>query len=234
MSTIERRLAPYADRETLVYGAALLNAELLLVLAYLALVGPQVTRPLFYVYPFVWINASVYALWRVDLPSAPLRRKAVASAVALAYLGVLAYVGGLFGFGAGGAATGLRLEATALPPGWSPALIYAGTSLQFALLPFKVIGYLGLAYLLYATLLDAAAGLVGGALGLFSCVSCTLPVIAGVLSGFVGGAGAVAAAAYGQSYALSTVVFVVTVALLLWRPTVADLRGLAARVDRRG
>ncbi len=231
MSTIERRLAPYAERETLLYGAALLNAEILLVLGYLAVVGPQVTRPLFYVYPFVWINAAVYAVWRTDLPTAPSRRRLAAGAVALAYLAVLSYVGGLFGFGAGGAATGLRLELAALPPGWSPALIYAGTALQFALLPFKVVGYLALAYLLYATLLDAAAGLVGGLLGLFSCVSCTLPVIAGVLSGFVGGAGAVAAAAYGQSYALSTVVYVVTVALLLWRPTVADLRGL---VDRFG
>ena len=230
MSTIERRLAPYADRETLVYGAALLNAELLLVLAYLALVGPQVTRPLFYLYPFVWINAAVYALWRVDRPTAPAGRKVAAGAVALAYLGVLAYVGGLFGFGAGGAATGLRLELAALPPGWSPALIYAGASLQVALLPFKVVGYLALAYLLYATLLDAAAGLVGGLLGLFSCVSCTLPVIAGVLSGFVGGTGAVAAAVYGQSYLLSTVVFVLTVGLLLWRPTAGDLRGLAARL----
>jgi hypothetical protein len=231
MSTIERRLAPYAERETLVYGAALLNAEILLVLGYLAVVGPQVTRPLFYVYPFVWINAAIYAVWRTDLPTAPSRRRLAAGTVAVAYLGVLSYVGGLFGFGAGGAATGLRLELVALPPGWSPALIYAGTTLQFALLPFKIVGYLVLAYLLYATLLDAAAGLVGGVLGLFSCVSCTLPVIAGVLSGFVGGAGAVAAAAYGQSYALSTVVYVVTVALLLWRPTVADLRGLVDRSD---
>ncbi|MEF8791285.1 MAG: hypothetical protein V5A61_14265 [Haloarculaceae archaeon] len=230
MSTIERRLAPYVGRETLIYGAALLNAELLLVLGYLAVVGPEVTRPLFYLYPFVWINAAAYALWRTELPSAPVRRKLAAGAVALLYLGVLSYVGGLFGFGSGGAPVGLRLELTALPPGWSPALIYAGTSLQFALLPFKILGYIALAYLLYATLLDAAAGLVGGALGLFSCVSCTLPVIAGVLSGFVGGAGAVAAAAYGQSYALSTVVFVLTVALLLWRPTAADLRGLAARL----
>lgn len=228
MSTIERRLAPYVGRETLVYGAALVNAELLLVLAYIAVVGPQVTRPLFYVYPFVWINAAVYALWRAELPSAPLRRRLAAGAVALAYLGVLSYAGGLFGFDAGGPA-GLRLELAAFPPGWSPALLYAGASLQVALLPFKVVGYLALAYLLYATLLDAASGLLGGTLGLLSCISCTLPVIAGVLSGVVGGAGAVAAAAYGQSYALSTVVFVLTVGLLLWRPTVADLRGLAAR-----
>jgi len=232
MSTIERRLGPYLEREAVVYGAAVVNAEVLLVLAYLAVFEPAVTRPLFYVYPFVWINAAVYGLWRTELPSAPTRRRMAAVAVAVAYLGVLSYVGGLFGFGAGGAATGLRLELTALPPGWSPALIYAGASLQFALLPFKLIGYLTLAYLLYATLLDAAAGLAGASLGLLSCVSCTLPVIAGVLSGFVGGAGAVAAAAYGQSYALSTVVFVVTVWLLLWRPTVEDLRGLAARLDR--
>lgn len=101
--------------------------------------------------------------------------------------------------------------------------------LQFALLPFKLVGYLALAYLVYVTVLDATGGVLGGVLGLFSCVSCTLPVIAGVLSGFVGGAGAVATAAYAQSYALSTAVFVLTIALLVWRPTVADLRALPGR-----
>jgi hypothetical protein len=113
-----------------------------------------------------------------------------------------------------------------IPPGWGPAVIYGGATLQFALLPFKLVGYATLAYLVYATLVDAASSAVGGVLGLFSCVSCTFPVIAGVVSGFVGGTGALASAVYGQSYLLSTVVFVITVGLLVWRPTMADLRRL--------
>jgi hypothetical protein len=226
VSTTEGRLARFGvDRETLVYGAALLNLELLLVLGYLLVVDPGVTRPSFYVYPFVWINLAVYAFWRVERPSAAGIRLWTARAVAVAYLLVLGYAGGLYGL-SGGVPVGLRLELTALPPGWSPALIYGGTLFQVALLPFTLIGYLVLAYLVYVTLLEAAGGLVGGVLGLFSCVSCTLPVIAGVLSGFVGGAGAVAAAGYAGSYLVSTVVFAVTVGLLLWRPTVADVRAL--------
>jgi hypothetical protein len=225
MSTIDARRSLPFDRETLVYGAALLNLELLLVLSYLFLVGPQVTRPLFYVYPFVWINAGLYALWRVDTPAAAGPRRWAAGALGLGYFLLLGYVGGLYG-ASGGVAVGLRLELLALPPGWSPALIYGGELFQFALLPFKLFGYAVLAYLVYVTLLDVSGGVLGGVLGLFSCVSCTFPVIAGVLSGFVGGAGAVAAAGYAQSYLLSTVVFVVTVALLVWRPTVGDLRGL--------
>jgi hypothetical protein len=225
MSTIEGRLSRFGfDREALVYAAAVLNLEVLLVLGYLLVVGPQVTRPSFYVYPFVWINIALYAFWRVERPDATGLRDWAARALGLGYFLLLGYVGGLYG-ASGGIAVGLRLELFALPPGWSPALIYGGELLQFALLPFKFVGYAALAYLVYVTVLDATGGVLGGVLGLFSCVSCTLPVIAGILSGFVGGAGAVAAAGYAQSYLLSTVVFVVTVALLLWRPTVADLRG---------
>jgi hypothetical protein len=230
MSTIQRRLdgLPVA-RETLLYGAALVNLELLLVLAYLALVQPTVTRPLFYVYPFVWINVALWAVWRTTRPVADGLRLWVARALAAGYLLLLGYVGGLYGV-SGGVAVGLRFELTALPPGWAPAVIYGGELFQFALLPFKLVGYLALAYLVYVTVLDATGGVLGGVLGLFSCVSCTLPVVAGVLSGFVGGAGAVATAAYAQSYLLSTVVFVVTVGFLVWRPSVADVRTLTARL----
>jgi hypothetical protein len=230
MRTIQRRLGGLPlRRETLLYGAALVNLELLVVFAYLALVQPTITRPLFYVYPFVWINVGLWAVWRTRLPDASGLRLWVARALGAGYFLLLGYVGGLYGV-SGGVPVGLRVEVTALPPGWAPALIYGGELFQFALLPFKVVGYLALAYLVYATVLDATGGALGGLLGLFSCVSCTLPVVAGVLSGFVGGAGAVATAAYAQSYLLSTAVFVLTVGLLVWRPTVADLRALTARL----
>lgn len=229
MSAIQRRLDGLpVDRETLLYGAALVNLELLVVFAYLAVVGPTVVRPWFYAYPFVWINVALWAVRRTRTPTAEGLRLWAARLLAAGYFLLLGYVGGLYGL-SGGVAVGLRLELTALPPGWSPALIYGGELLQFALLPFKLVGYLALAYLVYVTVLDATGGVLGGVLGLFSCVSCALPVIAGVLSGFVGGAGAVATAAYAQSYALSTAVFVLTIALLVWRPTVADLRALPGR-----
>lgn len=225
MSTLEARLDGLRpSRETVVWWAVVLNTELLLMLAYLLAVGPTVTRPLFYLVPFVWINAALWGVFRVSPRATAARQRYVALAVAGGYFLVLGYAGGLYG-PSGGTATGLRVAAFSVPPGWGPAVIYGGEVVQFALLPFKLVGYATLAYLVYATVLDAASSVVGGVLGLFSCVSCTLPVIAGVLSGFVGGAGAVAAAS-SQSYGVSTAVFVVTVVLLVWRPTVADLRAL--------
>lgn len=221
--------ATFADlrpsRESLVWWAVVLNTELLVLLSYVLFTDPTITQPLFYAVPFVWLNAALWAVLRVRPMPSTARQRYAALAVATGYFLVLGYFGGLYG-PSGGPATGLRVVFDSIPPGWGPAVIYGGATLQFALLPFKVVGYATLAYLVYATLVDAASSAVGGVLGLFSCVSCTLPVIAGVVSGFVGGTGALASAAYGQSYLLSTVVFVITVGLLVWRPTMADLRRL--------
>ncbi|MFC7155403.1 hypothetical protein ACFQPA_08040 [Halomarina halobia] len=211
------------SRETLLGLAVLVNTELLLVVGYVLWTGVTPSRPLFYIYPFVWINAGLWGLWRATVPAAPTRRRLVAGAVALGYLLLLGYFGGLYAVGATPGPSDLRVVTRTLPPGWSPALLYTGEWLTLALLPFKAFGYATLAYLVYATVLDAGGSATAGLLGLFSCVSCTLPLIAGVLSGFVGGTAALVSAAYGQSYGLSTVVFVLTVALLVWRPTAADL-----------
>jgi cytochrome c biogenesis protein CcdA len=80
------------------------------------------------------------------------------------------------------------------------------------------VGYAALAVLVYATALDVAGSAIGGVLGLFSCVSCTWPVLASLVGGVAGGSSAVASAALSGSYGLSTVIFVVTVGLLYWRP----------------
>jgi hypothetical protein len=226
MSTIESRLASLRpSRETAVWWAVVLNTELLVLLAYLVVETPIITRPLFYLIPFVWINAALWGVFRVSPSRGSTRQRVAALGIAGGYFLVLGYFGGLYGPSAG-PATGLRVAFDSIPPGWGPAVIYGGTAVQFALLPFKLVGYATLAYLVYATVVDAASSVVGGVLGLFSCVSCTLPVIAGIVSGFVGGTSAVAAAAYNQSYLLSTVVFVVTVVLLVWRPTMADLQAV--------
>jgi len=233
-ATAADRLRP--DRERLLVWAAVVNAELLAVAAYLLATGATPVRPLFYVYPFVWINAALWALWTVDAPSAGPRngrRVVLAAAVGAGYFLVLGYFGGLYALGTAPGATaaaGWSLSLTSLPPGWSPAVLYDGTRLTLALLPFKLFGYATLAYLVALTVLDATGGGAAGLLGLFSCVSCTLPLIAGAVSGLVGGAGALVTAAYGQSYGLSTVVFVVTVALLVWRPTAADLSRMRTRL----
>lgn len=211
------------DRRTLLWGALLVNTEALLVLGYVAAVGVTVRRPLFYVYPFVWLNVSLWAVVRTVRPPAGRGERWVAVAVAAGYFAVLAYAGGLVG--PGGRNVGLRVALTSLPPGWTPAVLYEGALVKVSVFPFKLVGYAVLSYLAYVTVLDAASGLVGGLVGLFSCVGCTLPVVAGVVGGLVGGSTALAATAYGQSYALSTVAFVLAVALLYWRPALGSPPG---------
>jgi hypothetical protein len=122
-----------------------------------------------------------------------------------------------------GTGTG-TVRVLALSPGWGPALLYDGV-LRLALLPFKIVGYGVLAYLVYGLVADVArSGLVGGAVGLFSCVSCTLPLAAAVVSTVVGGTVGLAATST-WSYDLSTLAFVVSVGLLAWRPSIGSLGG---------
>ncbi|WP_415380869.1 hypothetical protein [Halosimplex sp. TS25] len=205
-------------RETLLWGALVLNTELLLLLAY-ATLSPQTLLSVgglrLWIYPFVWFNVSLWAVARTDPASASVRNRRIAAALAVGYFAVLAYTGGLVGPGHG--PTSYRIS-WMLPPGWSPALLFNGGGLSLTLIPYKLIGYATLAYLVYATVLDAARSAVTGVLGLLSCVSCSWPVITSLATGLVGSGTGVAAAVSEGSYGISTVVFVVTVALLYWRP----------------
>ncbi|WP_436909601.1 DUF7546 family protein [Halosimplex marinum] len=206
-------------RETLLWGALLVNTEILLLLAYAALGSADLlsARGLrLWVYPFVWINASVWAVARTDIAPSSTRNRRLATVLAAAYFGVLAYTGGLVGPGHG--SLGLDVALTSLPPGWAPAVTYNGMGVSVVLIPYKVVGYLTLAYLVYATVLDAAGSAVTGVLGLLSCVSCSWPVLASIATGVAGGGSGIAAAVSAGSYGLSTAVFVATVALLVYRP----------------
>ncbi|PSQ22176.1 hypothetical protein BRD04_05280 [Halobacteriales archaeon QS_9_67_17] len=145
---------------------------------------------------------------------------------------MLAWAGGLVAPGIGDLATGVRVVTYQVPPGFGPVLLYSGERVVVNLVPYQTVGYLTLAGLVYLTVVDVAGSVAAGVVGLFSCVSCTFPVIAAVVSGVTGGA--TFAASVGQgAYGLSTVVFVVTVALLRWRPDVGDLARLRAALNRR-
>jgi hypothetical protein len=120
-------------------------------------------------------------------------------------------------------ATGARI-AWELPPGWGPAVLYGGGLVRLALIPYKLAGYAALAYLVYATVLDTAGSAVSGVVGLFSCVSCTWPIVGTVVSGIFGGTSAIAAVATSESYGLSTLVFVSAVGLLYYRPSFGSRR----------
>ncbi|MFB6151035.1 MAG: hypothetical protein ABEJ40_04435 [Haloarculaceae archaeon] len=207
-------------RETLVWGALVLNTELLLLVGY-AVLGRSELLSLaglrLWIYPFVWINVAVWAVLRTTPAPAPSRDRWLAGALAVAYFGVLAYVGGLVGPAHGGVSV-FRVVWATVPPGWSPALTYVGGGLSLTLVPYKLVGYLALAYLVYATVLDATGSAVTGVLGLLSCVSCSWPVVASLVTGVVGSGTGLAVAVTSGTYDISTAVFVATVALLYWRP----------------
>ncbi len=222
--TLQARLARFTpDRVVLLWLALLVLVEALTLLLYLRFAPVTPISVRYYVYPFVWIDLGLLAVLTTTPPDAPGRRRRVAMALAGGYFLVLAWAGGLVQ--AGSALTGqdplvpFRVVLLDVPPGWGPVVMYDAALVQVFLMPYKVVGYLALTYLVYVTVLDAAGSAVGGLLGLLSCVSCSWPVLAGLVTGVVGSSSGAAAFVLTQSYDLSTAVFVVTVALLYWRPT---------------
>ncbi|MEF8807943.1 DUF7546 family protein [Natronomonas sp.] len=217
------RLAGLDDRRkrALLYAGIVANTLVVLVLLFAVLSGRTPTRV--WLFPVVWFAVGTWALVRTSPTPAGRRTKRVAGAIAVGYFAVLAVVGGLVGL-AGPVTTGLTIQVTELPPGWNPSILYAGDTVRLAIVPYTAFGYAVLSYLVYATAVEARSAVAGGLLGLFSCVSCTLPVIASLVGGLVGGGAALVSAATAQSYGLSTVVFVVTVLLLSVRPGFEWLR----------
>jgi len=223
LSGLGARLRESISSETVLIIAGLFLAELMVLVGYLGLTSTELTAVRYAIYPFVWINAAVIAVWRTRPAPASERRRSVAVVIGVVYLGILAVAGGLIGFGAG-APVGVS-ALTNGSPGYAPTLVLGTEAVTLRLVPYRVIGYLGLAYLVYATVLEAAGSAVTGVLGLFSCVSCTWPVAASVASsvvGALGGSAAAAAAVSAYSLDISMVVFLSAVALLYWRPGFGD------------
>jgi hypothetical protein len=217
------RFAGLDDRRkrALLYAGVVANTLFVLVLLFAVLSDRTPTQV--WLFPIIWFAVGTWALVRTSpTPSNP-RTKRVAGAIAVGYFAILAVVGGLVGL-AGPVTTGLTIQVTQLPPGWNPSILYAGETVRIAIVPYTAFGYAVLSYLVYATAVEARGAVAGGLLGLFSCVSCTLPVIASLVGGLVGGGAALASAATAQSYGLSTAVFVVTVFLLSVRPGFEWLR----------
>ncbi|MFC7096668.1 DUF7546 family protein [Halobaculum marinum] len=200
-------------------AALVFNVELVAVLAYFALTNASLSSPLFTLYGLVWVNVALVVFARYRPPVSDARTRRRAGGVAAGYALLLAVFGGVVGVAPPGTTPGVSLAM--LPPGWGPALVVNVGVAAAVLMPAKVLGYAALAYLLYGTVADAASAGVAGVLGLFSCVSCSLPILAGAATAVVGGGGFVVSAVAGLGYGPSTLVFVVTVALLWWRPGAA-------------
>ncbi len=176
----------------------------------------------FHLYPIVWITVGCWVIWHARPASSSGRRELVAAAIATAYFLVLAGLGGIISPGTALADTsasgGLRITASA-PPGYAPAVYYLGSEITISLIPYRLVGYVTLAYLVYVTILDTWAASAPGLLGVFGCIGCSWPIFATLLGGTGGAASAVASAIYLNAYPISTAAFLLAVGLLYWRPS---------------
>jgi hypothetical protein len=224
--TRSRDGSDWLRRPELWWFVLLLVVEAVGVVGYLALTNTTVQSVRYVLYPFVWINVGIVAVVAVTPRPTSRRARLVASGLAVGYFAGLALLAGLVSvdtaalLGTGhdhshAHVHGLQVVMTT--PGWGPRVGYAGDVLTVNLVPFRVIGYLALAYLVYAALVDLAGAALSGLLGLGSCLSCTLPIVGSLGVGLVGGTGAAATLA-SFSVDVSTAVFVGSVLLLTRRP----------------
>ncbi|MBX0293819.1 DUF7546 family protein [Haloarcula nitratireducens] len=221
MSTITRRFDPSFDRETLLYGALLLNTELLLVAMHVLFGGTSATSwrgVAQYVYPLVWINAGLLVVLKTTPPPVSTKQRRRALAVGVAYFLVLAAIGGIVRPGSPDIVSYVQFNLLKLPPGWNPMLAYFGNVVSVTLIPYKLVGYGALSYLVYVMVLDTSGLSLGSLTGLFSCVSCVLGILVPTVSSVLGGTAAAVGQLVPQSYGAATVVYLVSLALLYWRP----------------
>lgn len=218
------------DGETIATWTLVLFTEFLLVAGYLAFSSTSADNLRYVVYPFVWINVGVLAAVSIDPTPQNRRHWALAIVVAVGYYFVLLYTAS--NIGPNPLATEWSLSVSLTTPGWGPLLVATGPGFSLTPIPFEVIGYAALAFLLYANVLQISRSVLAGALGLVTCVGCTVPILAPAIGLLGGPASSLTTTAYQYSYDLGTVLFIVTVGILY--ASAARTPPTIGRFDPRG
>ncbi len=196
------------------WAALVVTAEAVAVGTYLIVAESQIRNVRYLVYPFIWINVGLAATAQMQVAAASRRARLVAAGLGAAYFLALALLSGLVGVELGHAHSHVAgLQVTLAAPGWGPRVAYAGSLFTLNFVPYRVIGYLSLAYLVYATAINAGRQALSGLVGAASCVGCSLPLVESFAVGVAGWTG-VLTAAEPYSVDLSTLGFVVAVGLL--------------------
>lgn len=189
--------------------------EATLLFAYFAVTSAQPTDEIRYlIYPFIWINTGLWTVFRSDANPGSWPHRLVAVSIAGVYLATILYLPGNVGLGVAGTPVGLRVEMYA--PGWGPMFAFTSPWLRLFLLPFEVVGYASLAYLMYVNVLDLTRGLFSGVFGLVTCIGCTAPILAPLIGVLGGPATSLTTTAFQWSYDIGTLVFLLTLGLLYW------------------
>lgn len=222
-------LSSVVTRRKLLILGSIFVVELLLLATYLLVTPAAVTRLRYTLYPFVWINVGIWALLRTRSPRAPINRRLAAGGIAVLYLFVLLWLAGLVGFAPTVPAEDfLGVSVGFGTPGWERVRLVT-RAFYLTLLPFRVIGYLALAYLVYVTILDAASAVIAGAIGFVSCLSCSFSVLVSLTAGVLGSSVAVAGPLLAYSLDISTAVYLLAVFALYYRPGFQRAGGLRQR-----
>ncbi len=203
---IHRRLSPLA----FAVGSGILVVSVLgaATASYLSIQQPALTDGRVLVYPVVWSTAAVAAAVWVSRTVRVRPRRWLGAAVGIGYTLALLWLSGTLGASAGMPTSQLELAL----PGWGPILLYDNGLVSLAVIPFKLVAYLSLGYIV-AVLVSAAGSARTAALGMASCVSCAAPLLLAV-AGLFGGTQATTMVA-STGYDLATVVLLVTFGLLV-------------------
>jgi hypothetical protein len=196
---------------------AVVAVEAFVLVGYFGATPARAIQLRYALYPFVWMNVGLWGVLRTRRVAAARRRRLLAAGVAAGYFVGLAYLSGLIALYLGHAGHGHShasvqgLQVTLSAPGWGPRVGYAAESFHVYFVPYRVVGYLTLSYLLYARLAAVDTTALSGILGVATCVGCSFPAFAALFGG-IAGVGSVV----GISPDLSTAAFVLAAALLSW------------------
>ncbi|MDR5672360.1 putative membrane protein [Halalkaliarchaeum sp. AArc-CO] len=209
-------------RDVMVIGG-LLAIQLAFVAVYFLATDAEATQPRYLLYPLAWVAVGLWAPFRVGPKTGSTRARIVGAAVAVGYFLLVVWIAGLIGtHGDHAHHVQTGLDVALASPGWGPRVSYVTAVGHVTVIPYLVVGYATLSYLVYAAIADATSAAASGVLGLFACVGCSFSLLASVVAGAAGGSSGLATAVYSLSIDLSTLVFLFAVGLLLWRPGFRD------------
>jgi hypothetical protein len=217
---------------TLAAVNALVALQVLVAVLYGVAFGITLRGLHIFLLPFVWTTVSAVTLWYTEPVSRGWKPTAFAGAVAVGYLTLFLWLSGTIGF------TPSQLEPITGPLGfgidagrslgWGPIIYYSGEWVGARIIPYQVIGYLSLSYMVYLAVLDVTRSAGAGTLGLVLCPGCAAAAFVPAFGG-IAGVSAALSVFLQFSYEIATVMFVVAMGWLYYQPSFGTVRRQTSR-----